>query len=121
MKTIIYVDGFNLYYRALKHTKFKWQDFPHEIPEGTRVRVTDRDNQIYVVKNGQWELEIAWTKCSEQMPPGDIEVIIDIDGILFHAYSIGPCTRRNINRHIAIAKWTPYTPEAWNSLNHKTD
>ncbi|MBP3933064.1 MAG: NYN domain-containing protein, partial [Pseudomonas sp.] len=24
MKTIVYVDGFNLYYRALKKTKFKW-------------------------------------------------------------------------------------------------
>lgn len=24
MKTIVYVDGFNLYYRALKGTKFKW-------------------------------------------------------------------------------------------------
>lgn len=52
--------------------ELKWQDFPHEIPaEGTRVRVTDRDNQIYVVKNGQWELEIVWTKCSERMPPDD--------------------------------------------------
>lgn len=26
MKTFIYVDGFNLYYRALKHTTFKWLD-----------------------------------------------------------------------------------------------
>lgn len=24
MKTIVYIDGFNLYYRALKRTKFKW-------------------------------------------------------------------------------------------------
>lgn len=24
MKTIVYIDGFNLYYRALKKTKFKW-------------------------------------------------------------------------------------------------
>ncbi len=26
MKTIVYVDGFNLYYRALKGTKYKWLD-----------------------------------------------------------------------------------------------
>jgi len=26
MKTIVYVDGFNLYYRALKNTKYKWLD-----------------------------------------------------------------------------------------------
>jgi hypothetical protein len=26
MKTIVYVDGFNLYYRALKNTPFKWLD-----------------------------------------------------------------------------------------------
>lgn len=26
MKTIVYVDGFNLYYRALKKTKYKWLD-----------------------------------------------------------------------------------------------
>jgi uncharacterized LabA/DUF88 family protein len=27
MRTIIYIDGFNLYYRALKDTKLKWLDF----------------------------------------------------------------------------------------------
>ncbi|MCY3822461.1 MAG: hypothetical protein OXG62_01155 [Nitrospinae bacterium] len=26
MRTYIYVDGFNLYYRALKRTPFKWLD-----------------------------------------------------------------------------------------------
>jgi hypothetical protein len=26
MKTVVYVDGFNLYYRALKHTPYKWLD-----------------------------------------------------------------------------------------------
>ena len=26
MRTYIYVDGFNLYYRALKQTPFKWLD-----------------------------------------------------------------------------------------------
>jgi len=27
MRTIIYIDGFNFYYRAVKDTKFKWLDF----------------------------------------------------------------------------------------------
>jgi len=27
MRTIIYIDGFNFYYRAIKNTKFKWLDF----------------------------------------------------------------------------------------------
>lgn len=27
MRTIIYIDGFNLYYRAVKNTPFKWLDF----------------------------------------------------------------------------------------------
>lgn len=26
MRTIVYIDGFNLYYRALKGTAFKWLD-----------------------------------------------------------------------------------------------
>ena len=26
MKTIVYVDGFNLYYRAIKGTAYKWLD-----------------------------------------------------------------------------------------------
>lgn len=26
MRTYVYVDGFNLYYRAIKHTRFKWLD-----------------------------------------------------------------------------------------------
>ena len=26
MKTMVYVDGFNLYYRALKGTRYKWLD-----------------------------------------------------------------------------------------------
>ncbi len=26
MRTIIYIDGYNLYYGALKHTKYKWLD-----------------------------------------------------------------------------------------------
>lgn len=37
----------------------KWEDFlNHKIPDGTRIKVTDRNNQIYVARNGQWELEI---------------------------------------------------------------
>ena len=28
MSTIVYVDGFNLYYGCLRHTKFKWLDLP---------------------------------------------------------------------------------------------
>ena len=28
MRTVIYVDGFNLYYRALKGTRWKWLDLP---------------------------------------------------------------------------------------------
>ncbi|MEO5357607.1 MAG: NYN domain-containing protein [Nitrospirae bacterium YQR-1] len=27
MKTYVYIDGFNMYYRALKNTKYKWLDF----------------------------------------------------------------------------------------------
>ena len=27
MRTYIYIDGFNLYYRALKNTPYKWLDF----------------------------------------------------------------------------------------------
>jgi len=27
MRTIIYIDGFNFYYRAVKNTPYKWLDF----------------------------------------------------------------------------------------------
>jgi len=37
VRTIVYVDGFNLYYRALKNTAYKWLDlhtlFPGYCPE----------------------------------------------------------------------------------------
>jgi len=38
MKTIVYVDGLNLYYAALRGTPFKWLDprLPDKIP-GTRL------------------------------------------------------------------------------------
>ncbi len=28
MRTIVYVDGFNLYYGCLKNTQYKWLDLP---------------------------------------------------------------------------------------------
>ena len=61
MKTHIYIDGFNLYYGALKDTKFKWLDlakfFSNILPKNNvehvnyftaKVRPRDNDTQIHV-------------------------------------------------------------------------
>ncbi len=41
LKTFVYVDGFNLYYRALKHTPYKWLNIkvPCALALGQRYRV----------------------------------------------------------------------------------
>ena len=45
MRTIVYIDGFNFYYAAVKHTPYKWLDFaamlrallqPHHLVTGIK-------------------------------------------------------------------------------------
>ncbi len=45
MRTVVYVDGFNLYYRALKHTPYKWLDLG-----ALFRRVLNPKNQILAIK-----------------------------------------------------------------------
>jgi hypothetical protein len=44
-RTYVYVDGFNLYYRALKGTKFKWLNL-----EALVGRLLDSDNEIQCIR-----------------------------------------------------------------------
>ncbi len=45
MRTIVYVDGFNLYYRALKNTPYKWLDL-----HALFSRILDKENRIVGVR-----------------------------------------------------------------------
>ena len=44
-RTYVYVDGFNLYYRALRKTKFKWLDL-----EALVSGLLDADNEIQHIR-----------------------------------------------------------------------
>jgi hypothetical protein len=48
MRTIAYVDGYNLYHGRLKHTPFKWLDLVGLL--STILRVQNPSAQITVVK-----------------------------------------------------------------------
>lgn len=45
MKTIIYIDGFNFYYRAVKNTPYKWLDF-----KSLFQKLLSSHNQIVQIK-----------------------------------------------------------------------
>lgn len=45
MRTIIYIDGFNFYYRAVKNTPYKWLNF-----KSLFQRLLSQDNQIVSIK-----------------------------------------------------------------------
>jgi len=45
VRTIVYIDGFNLYYRALKGSRFKWLDLG-----ALFQRVLSEKNQIVGIK-----------------------------------------------------------------------
>ena len=73
---------------------------------------------------------ISWTKCSERMPPDDMDVIINSkDGI--DQYGSGPRIRHGSTINVLCSndsayrlnmldnKWTIYTPETWAELNKK--
>ncbi len=45
MRTIIYIDGFNFYYRAVKDTKFKWLDF-----KSLFQKILSQQNKIIQIK-----------------------------------------------------------------------
>lgn len=45
MRTIIYIDGFNFYYRAVKNTKYKWLDF-----KSLFLKLLSSKNQIIQIK-----------------------------------------------------------------------
>jgi hypothetical protein len=47
MKTIVYVDGFNLYYGAVKGTPYKWLDISKLCQLASKE--SDRQNQIFIV------------------------------------------------------------------------
>ena len=106
--------------------ELKWQDFPHEIPEGTRIRVTDRTNQIYVSKNGRWELEITWTKCSDRLPPRTDKEKVILRGhpdknLMYMTSDDCNLLLPNYSKLREYCEWKPYTEEAWELLNRKTD
>ena len=45
MRTIIYIDGFNFYYRAVKNTPYKWLDF-----KSLFLKLLSQENQIVQIK-----------------------------------------------------------------------
>jgi uncharacterized LabA/DUF88 family protein len=45
LRTIIYIDGFNFYYRAVKNTKYKWLDF-----KSLFLKLLSSKNQIIQIK-----------------------------------------------------------------------
>lgn len=45
LKTIVYIDGFNFYYRAVKNTKYKWLDF-----KALFLKLLSANNQIVQIK-----------------------------------------------------------------------
>jgi len=45
MRTIIYIDGFNFYYRAVKNTPYKWLDF-----RSLFLKLLSQNNQIIQIK-----------------------------------------------------------------------
>jgi len=45
MRTIIYIDGFNFYYRAVKNTPYKWIDF-----NSLFQKLLSKSNQIIEIK-----------------------------------------------------------------------
>lgn len=101
-------------------SELKWQDFNHEIPEGTRIKVTDRNDQIYVAKNGEWGLEITWTKCDERMPPDKPgnPIIIKLQNGNIVKMSARWFLNVVVNRaDVDVIEWAPFTPEAWVELN----
>lgn len=56
MRTTIYVDGFNLFYRALKKTQYKWLDL-----KSLFSKILDKRNEINAIKyftarvSGKWD------------------------------------------------------------------
>jgi len=45
MRTIIYIDGFNFYYRAVRNTPYKWLDF-----KSLFQKLLSTNNQIIQIK-----------------------------------------------------------------------
>lgn len=60
---------------------------------------------------------INWTKCSEQMPPDGMEIILMPIGcaILYQVNHINKYLQKVIDRF--PMQWIEYTEEAWNELN----
>lgn len=81
--------------------------------DDTRIRVSDRNNQVYCYKDGKWIPEITWTNCADKMPPDGWVIIEDSWGMertntLKSDYGI--CVDLD-------AKWTEFTKEKWEELN----
>jgi len=66
-------------------------------------------------------MTIAWTKCSERMPPNNHDNIIIRSSIedvrIRYASTIHLSERKGMNYD--DHEWTPYTPYAWVELNKK--
>ncbi len=56
MRTSIYVDGFNLFYRTLKKTPYKWLDL-----KSLFTKILDSKNEVNAIKyftarvSGKWD------------------------------------------------------------------
>lgn len=88
MRTICYVDGYNLFYGALKHTPYKWLDLPkllHEKivsvqdPEARleRIKYFTADIKAKVANRGQQALHAqhAYLRALETRYPAEVEII----------------------------------------------
>lgn len=85
---------------------------------GRRVRVTDRNNQIYVYDGFAWKPEITWTNCADEMPPDGHPVILKYGD---KAPQLRLNGRLPYDEYLIVKNricyWTPYTDEKWKEIN----
>ncbi|MCH8493424.1 MAG: NYN domain-containing protein [Idiomarina sp.] len=88
MKTIIYIDGYNLFYGCLKHSPFKWLDLyqlfverilhaQNPALEVIQIKFFTADIKAKIASNGQLatQAQQAYHRALEQCYPEQIEII----------------------------------------------
>ena len=85
-------------------------------PIGSKIRVTDRGNQVFIYTENGYVPEIIWANCADEMPPDDDMTVITKDmatGLL------STCAGHHLQywKRDEETAWTPYTPEKWKELN----
>lgn len=88
MKTIVYVDGYNLFYGCLKHSPFKWLDLHKLFVEHIlhaqnptlnviQIKFFTADIKAKIASNGQLaaQAQQAYHRALEHIYPGKIQII----------------------------------------------